>query len=122
MPPIPASGQLARTLQRHCYAQPVVSRAGRRGTRVVVSHEPERLGPRPRHNRDDVLHVRREAQLRTLGIGLLDADAVPEEAELIDQVLACAAVLVRRNWPAADRAGKLVDVSPGVLLRERRLW
>ena len=86
-----------------------------------MRHDAERVGAGTGDDRNDVEDVRAQPELRARGLGLLHANGVAEETQLIDQVLARAAVRVRTGGPAADRAGELVDVRAGVLRGEARV-
>jgi hypothetical protein len=59
-----------------------------------MRHDAERVGAGAGGDRDDVEHVRAQPELRARGLGLLHANRVAEETQLIDQVLARVAVRV----------------------------
>jgi len=86
--------------------------------RVVVRDERDRVLLGAGLHRDDVRHAGREAVVRPPRVGLLHADVVAEEAELIDDVLAGSLVLRRADGPAADRAREHLDMRAGVVERE----
>ena len=81
-----------------------------------MREEPDGFAPFALQDTDDVGDPRGEPDVSRTGIGLLHADFVAEQLELVDHVGAGARVGRRADRAAADRAGEHLDVRARVRL------